>query len=62
MLDYVAERNLVWSYGSHDWSSILKDPDMTVMRNLLEAADKRGVRVQTYFEYYIEQKEKRNAR
>lgn len=60
-LDYVAQRNLVWSYASHDWSSILKDSDMTIIRTLLEAADKRGVKVQSYLDYYMEQKEKRNA-
>ncbi len=51
-IHHVAGHNLVWSYGSHDWSSIREDPDMTIIRSLLAGADKRGVKVESYLHYY----------
>ncbi|MCX6377152.1 MAG: polysaccharide deacetylase family protein [Armatimonadetes bacterium] len=53
-LDCAAERDLVWSHGSHDWSSVKDDPDMTIIRAVLDAADRRGVRVQSYLDFYNE--------
>jgi len=51
-LDYIADRDLVWSHGTHDWSSVRDDPDMTIMRAVLEAADKHGVEVRSYVDLY----------
>jgi len=51
-LSRTAEQGLTWSYGSHDWSSIREDPDMTVMRSLLRSADLIGVPTISYLEYY----------
>jgi peptidoglycan/xylan/chitin deacetylase (PgdA/CDA1 family) len=51
-LDYIAERDLVWSHGTHDWSSVRNDPEMTIIRTLLRAADQRGVEVRSYRGFY----------
>ena len=53
-LDYIADRGLVWSHGSHDWSSVRNDPEMTIICSLLEKADQRGVKVQSYQDFYKE--------
>ena len=58
-LDYIADRDLAWSHGSHDWSSVRNDPDMTIIRSLLQAADRRSVTVLSYLDYYEERKEQR---
>lgn len=51
-LSRTVERDLLWSYGSHDWSSLRGDPEMTIMRSLLESADARGVTTVSYRAYY----------
>jgi peptidoglycan/xylan/chitin deacetylase (PgdA/CDA1 family) len=51
-LDHVAEHDLVWSHGSHDWSSIRDDPEMSIITSLIEGADRRGVKVASYLDYY----------
>lgn len=51
-LEYVNERGLVWSHGSHDHSSMNSDPDMTIIRTLLQKADERNVSVLHYAQYY----------
>lgn len=51
-LDHVAGHDLVWSYGSHDWSSVREDPEMSIIRTLIEGADRRGVKLMTYLEYH----------
>lgn len=51
-LHHVAGHDLVWSHGSHDWSSIREDPDMTIIRSLLDAADRHGVVIESYAEHY----------
>lgn len=57
-LDYVAERDIVWSHATHDWSSIRSDPEMSVIRDLLNAADRRGVEVEAYDKFYQASKER----
>ena len=56
-LDYVADHDLAWSHGSHDWSSLRSDPDMTIIGALLDAADRRGLRTQTYLDFYAARRE-----
>ena len=50
--DLVAERGLVWSHGTHDWSSIREDPEMDTIRGLLEHAAERGIETVDYRTYY----------
>ncbi len=52
--DMVADRGIVWSHGSHDWSSIRSDPEMSVIRGLIEHALGRGIRIVDYRTYYME--------
>jgi len=60
-VDAVAETDLVLSYGTHDWSSIEHDPELTVVRGLIEYAQRRGMRLLTYGDYYRERIAGRNA-
>ncbi len=53
-LDFVEDKGLVWCYGTHDWSSIKEDPDMSIMRGLLEYARERSVDIVHYNDYYQE--------
>lgn len=54
-LDYVAERDLIFSYGSHDWSSTREDPEMSVVAGFIRRAQARGFRVMSYADFYAEQ-------
>jgi len=54
-LDYAAERGLVFSYGSHDWSSIREDPEMSVIAAFVKRAQAKGFRVMSYLDFYEEQ-------
>jgi len=53
-VDMVAERGIVWGYGTHDWSSIRQDPEMSIMRGFLEYAKDRGLRIVDYRTFYLE--------
>jgi len=53
-LDEAADRDRVFSYCQHDWSSIRSDPEMRATRAILEHALKRGFRVLTYRQFYDE--------
>ena len=53
-VDHIVEHDLVWGYASHDWSSLREDPDMKIIRNLIEYAKQRGVRLMSYRQYYQE--------
>jgi len=55
-LNYIFDHNLVWGYVQHDWSSIRNDPDMTITRQIIEYALKKGIKVISYREYYEEEK------
>ncbi len=50
-LEQVAERNLVWSYCQHDWSNRC-DPEMTIIRRLLQRAQELGVEVLSHHALY----------
>jgi len=56
-LDYAAGRGLVWSHGTHDWSSVRNDPEMSLIRTILSAADRRNVAIKSYSQYYLERME-----
>ncbi len=49
----VARRGAVWSYGTHDWSSLRGDPEMRIIRELVVQAKTREMVIlshRTYFE------------
>lgn len=52
-VEIVAERGLIWSHGTHDWSSIKEDAEMSVIRGLLEHAGERGLRFMDYKSFYL---------
>ncbi len=60
-IDYVVEKKLTYSYATHDWSSIRNNPDMDIIRALIEYAQERGVRITSYKEYYEEMESRRNS-
>jgi len=51
-LDYIFQRNLVWGYCQHDWSSIKNDSEMTMTREIIEYALKKGIKIISYQGYY----------
>ncbi len=55
-LDQVKERNLVWGFATHDWSSVRGDPEMEIMRELIVYAQEKGIEINTYRDYYERQK------
>jgi len=57
-LDYIAKNNLVWGYVQHDWSSIKGDPDMSIIRGMIEYARSIGVELKSYIQFYLEMKKK----
>ena len=52
--DDLADRGIVWGYGSHDWSSIRADPELSVMRAFIQYAKDLGFRILDYRSYYLE--------
>jgi peptidoglycan/xylan/chitin deacetylase (PgdA/CDA1 family) len=55
-LDEAAERDSVFSYCQHDWSSIRSDPTMRATRAILEYARQRGFRLLHYRQFYEERR------
>ncbi len=53
-VDEVAEGNLIWDFGTHDWSSIREDPEMSIMRGLIEYARDSDMRIVDYGTFYDE--------
>ena len=51
-LDQVAARNLVWSHCAHDWGSLRGDPELTLLRHLLDGARRRGIVLATHRGFY----------
>lgn len=51
-VDMVADEGLLWSYGTHDWSSIREDPEMKTIRGFIEYALERGLKIVDYRTYY----------
>jgi hypothetical protein len=51
-VDLIVERDLVWTYCTHEWSSIENDPEMTVIEGLIRYAQDRGVELITQRAYY----------
>ena len=48
----VAQRGCVWSYGTHDWSSLKGDSEMGAVRALLTEARALGMEVLSHRTYY----------
>lgn len=55
LVDEAIEKNCVLSLAYHDWSSIREDPQLTIISGLLAHARKRGMRILSYRQYYVEQ-------
>ena len=53
-LDYVAAKELTWSFVQQDGASVRGDPQMSATRAILEHARKRGFRMLTHHAYYEE--------
>lgn len=51
-IDYVAEKKLVWSYVQHDHSSFWKDPNLDMVRTMIEYAFDKGVKIVSYKQFY----------
>ncbi len=51
-IDYIAEKGLVWSYVQHDHSSFWKDPDLSIVREMIEYALDKGVKIISYKQFY----------
>lgn len=53
-LDYVAAKDLTWSYAQSDGSSLDGDPEMQTTRAILEHAARHGFKVVTHRAFYEE--------
>lgn len=51
-MDAASSRGLVLSWGSHDWSSLRADPDLTIIRRLLSHARAIGMEIVSYRDYW----------
>lgn len=53
-LEEVQEKDYVWSFLAHDWSSIKEDSEMLALRIFFEYAQEAGAQFKTHAEYYQE--------
>lgn len=53
-IDYIAERDLVWSYVQHDWSTMRFDPNMEITRKFVEYALSKNIEIKNHKSYYKE--------
>jgi len=51
-IDYVSEKNLIWSYVQHDHSSFWKDPNLEIVRIMIEYALDKDVKIISYKQFY----------
>jgi peptidoglycan/xylan/chitin deacetylase (PgdA/CDA1 family) len=51
-IDHIVERDLIWTYCTHEWSAIENDPEMTVIGGLIQYAQDRGVELMSQRAYY----------
>ncbi len=51
-LEIVAEHDWAWPYNQHDHSTMRHDPEMVVIRRLIEKARELGMEVALYRDYY----------
>jgi len=50
-LNYVATKELVWSFSQSDWSCMVHDPEMTGSREILEYARELGFEIMSHASY-----------
>jgi peptidoglycan/xylan/chitin deacetylase (PgdA/CDA1 family) len=50
-LDLITERDLIWSYLQHDWSSLRGDPHLTLTETLLREVRDRGIEALRYVDH-----------
>ena len=60
-VDYIARGDLIWDYCQHDWTSIVNDPQMSIIRELAVYAQERGVKFDQYSSVYEEFISKRDG-
>lgn len=53
-IDYIARNDLIWDYCQHDWTSIVNDPGMSIIRRLVVYAREKGVEFEQYSSLYVE--------
>jgi hypothetical protein len=58
-VDVVADEGITWSHGTHDWSSLREDPELSIIRGLIEKAKDAGLRILDYKTFYLEALENR---
>lgn len=51
-IDYVSDHDLTYSLAQHDWTSILEDPEMTIVQGIIQYAQGKGLEIMSYNEYY----------
>jgi peptidoglycan/xylan/chitin deacetylase (PgdA/CDA1 family) len=51
-LDHIVERDRVWSYLQHDWSSLREDPELSMTAALLRMVSERPIEGMRYTDYY----------
>ncbi len=54
-VDEAVGRDAVWGYCAHDWSSLERDPNLSLIDDLLGYARASGMRILSYREFYQEQ-------
>ncbi len=59
-LDHAAERGLVFSWGSHDWSCLREDPSLSLIRGILSHARDIGMQVLNYRQFWTRMDALRN--
>lgn len=53
-IDYIARNDLIWDYCQHDWTSIVNDPGMSIIRRVVAYAREKGVEFEQYSSLYVE--------
>jgi hypothetical protein len=60
-LDEIAENNAVFVYSQHDTTTMRRDPDMIVVRTLIERARELEIEVARCADYYLHRVQAREA-
>jgi peptidoglycan/xylan/chitin deacetylase (PgdA/CDA1 family) len=63
-LDYVVEKQLIWSIAFHDWSCIRGDPDLDIIKYFFEYALNMDVQFMSHLEFFetLNEEEKKSVR
>jgi hypothetical protein len=61
LVNQAEEQNLVYSYCAHDHSGIRDDPDMAIIRGLIEHGLNSGLQFMSYGQFYEKMISERSA-